>query len=901
MKQPLQSRASHRPTHKLSTLVQFLITAGLASTLALGEYSHAQPTPSGHSQTSASYAIPAGTLSAVLTRFGAESGIALVDGTALVRDKNSPGLKGNYSIAGGFAAILADTNLEAYQRADGSYGLRQLQANPAGSAQSATSSALPVITIRPELSAADQAASNYTVKRSSSATKLDLAIKDTPQSITVITQRQIEEQNLQTVNQILEATPGITVSNFGVPGAGRATYYSRGYEINNVMVDGTPTIISSQRGMELLAGYDTFIYDRVEITRGSTGLSTGTGNPSASLNFSRKRPGKTAERTAKISYGSWDKKRAEVDLTQPLNDDGSVRGRLVAAYGKGGSYIDRIEEDSKIVYGIIEADLGRSTTLSVGATYFDKYIDNASPHMTAAATASSNSKGVFDGGPSWNAATDWSYSHIKNWNTFLTLAHDFNDQWKISANYQYSRMTPDRKWGLVGASWYDAKNNTASYSIGREKSESDIHNLDITLSGKFELFGREALIATGINGFSQDTYQPGYQTYSDNEPICGKGANYRGCVSLNGWDGSVPYPKNFSASTIRRQGADPLDGVSGFYDKTEKQYGFFLSTKFEPLQDLKVILGARYNHYEIEADGYILNRGKGAFIHSHAYNYSPDNKIIPYAGIIYDITPSVSAYASYTAIYKPQLNKNIHDEFLPFIEGNSYEAGIKSALLDDRLNLHAAIFRMQEKNVPYNYGIWPINPATGRHYSCTPVTDSSCTPQYAAEGPTISGLELSVQGQITPKWMINAGYTYMHVKRVESADSLYSSALSGGDYSFERPKHTFNLATSYAFTDKLTLGGALRWKSQTMQGVSKCFKASNGKELCTDSTNMLTNMIGNQGAFSVVDIMGRYRINDMMTLGVNIGNLFDKTYKANNISSVYGAPRNITVSLSSHF
>lgn len=118
------------------------------------------------------------------------------------------------------------------------------------------------------------------------------------------------------------------MQNYGVR-AQAGHLYSRGYDINNVMVDGAPTLVSGSRSMELLAGYDTVIYDRVEITRGSSGLSTGTGDPSASLNFVRKRPSMEAEGGAKISYGRWDKKRVELDVSRPFTDDAGIRGRFV--------------------------------------------------------------------------------------------------------------------------------------------------------------------------------------------------------------------------------------------------------------------------------------------------------------------------------------------------------------------------------------------------------------------------------------------------------------------------------------------------------------------------------------------------------------------------------------------
>ncbi|GAA5004394.1 TonB-dependent siderophore receptor [Acinetobacter puyangensis] len=857
------------------------------------------------------YNIAAGSLDRVLNSFANQAQIDMSIDGRLTAGKSSDGLSGQYNIEQGLATILKKTNLQVQKNNKGYVLLektsaqiqQQSRTNPTNHLTTSNEghvTALPVIVVTAiDDDPREDSKNNYGVNRSSSATKLDLALKDTPQSITIITQKQIEEQALTDVNKILEATPGVTVQNYGVPGAGRATFYSRGYEINNVMVDGAPTLISGSRGMEILAGMDTVIYDRVEVTRGSTGLSTGTGDPSASINFVRKRPGLEAERSAKISYGRWDKKRVELDVSQPFTSDGSIRGRFVAAYGQGDSYIDRIQEESKIFYGIVEADLGDKTTVALGGTWYDKDVDDASPHMTAGATNAYSSTGIFDGGKRWNAAADWSYSHMRNWNTFLTLNHQFNDHWKLTTNYQYSKNTPDRLWGIVGNEWYNEEYNTANFSIGRENPASKVQNLDITLLGKFDLFGREAQIATGINGYDARQKNPIYETLGGSRVNCTMQYTQYGCAHLDGWNGDVPYPQRQEGSRFARiYGYDTFGTAASINHNKEKQYGYFLSTKLEPLQNLKVILGTRYNHYKIEQEKVLFN-GQVADIYS--YDWNPKDKWIPYAGLIYNLTENTTAYASYTGIYKTQLEKDINDKFLPFIEGNSYEIGFKSTLFDNRLNLATAIFRMKEDNYPYVMFNVPINPETGQQYRCTPTEGTVCEIKYASEGPTISGFEISAQGSLTPEWLINAGYTYLHIDQVDGDARSASYSMSTGDYSYERPKHAINLSTSYQATEDLTLGGSIRWKYKTVQGISNCRMQGDGTESCTSTKERRENLIGNQGSFTVFDLMARYKINENIIAGLNINNLFDKAYKKNRLSSLYGEPLNVTFSLSTRF
>ncbi|WP_047022452.1 TonB-dependent siderophore receptor, partial [Aliarcobacter butzleri] len=176
---------------------------------------------------------------------------------------------------------------------------------------------------------------SYTIKESSSATKLDLSLKETPQSITVITQQQIEDQNLQDVNDVLLQTPGVSVTQMGQKTSGFNTYYSRGMQITNVQRDGVPTSIKSFGTTELMGIENSALYERIEVTRGSTGLTNGTGNPAASINYVRKKPTKDFQGNTKISYGSWDTYEGTMDISGGLNESKSIRGKLVASYGEG--------------------------------------------------------------------------------------------------------------------------------------------------------------------------------------------------------------------------------------------------------------------------------------------------------------------------------------------------------------------------------------------------------------------------------------------------------------------------------------------------------------------------------------------------------------------------------------
>lgn len=109
------------------------------------------------------------------------------------------------------------------------------------------------------------------------------------------------------------------------------------------------------------------MYDHVEVVRGATGLMTGTGDPSGALNFVMKRPPEATQFRATPSAGSWDMIRSEIDYGGPLNDAGTIRGRIVAAGEKAGSFIDDRKSRRGLLFGTIAADVGPATTQTFGA------------------------------------------------------------------------------------------------------------------------------------------------------------------------------------------------------------------------------------------------------------------------------------------------------------------------------------------------------------------------------------------------------------------------------------------------------------------------------------------------------------------------------------------------------
>ena len=207
---------------------------------------------------------------------------------------------------------------------------------------------------------------SYTADRMNTATGLGLSIKETPQSVSVLSNQLIKDLNLKDVNSALQYAPGIAVRN----DSGRLRINSRGFDVDNIQEDGIASSVSSSVQGPL--GYskeftDLEFYDRVEVLRGAAGLTQSNGEPGGTVNLVRKRPTSEFAFNTSLNLGSWDNYRGTFDISNSLNESGSVRGRLIGVLSKNGTYKHYCNGWRGALGGIFEFDLTDKTLLTAGA------------------------------------------------------------------------------------------------------------------------------------------------------------------------------------------------------------------------------------------------------------------------------------------------------------------------------------------------------------------------------------------------------------------------------------------------------------------------------------------------------------------------------------------------------
>lgn len=697
-------------------------------------------------------------------------------------------------------------------------------------------------TTLPEISAHAKTQDNkksYTIKKSNSATKMDLSLKDTPQSVTVITQQQISDENLRDTYDILTQTPGVQAVRYGAKGAignggEYAQYYARGQQIINYQIDGVMTAppVNFKSGSSL-SGLDSSIFENVTVIKGATGLTNGAGLPSASINFNRKHANSTEPTGyAKVSYGSWNNVRSEFDAQTALTQDGTTRGRVVAAYEQGDSWKTWGNYRNATLYGVIDHDFSDKSHLSVGAMLSRNLSDGLSVHGL---DMYGYDYSLNPYSPSFNAAPRWAYSQVDSVNAFASFNQTFDNDWALHINYNFLQQHIDAIFGVIGTS--PKYNSDYANFVSNKTDLNPIENsFDVSVNGKYKLFGQEHDLMFGSsyqyiqnNG---DTYKATYTTTS---------------VKPSTWNGYVTAP------TFTKNGEQRL---------SYQQAGYYLATRINATDKLHLILGTRLSDYI--AKSYTTSARS-----SKVSNY---HRVTPYAGITYDITNNLTAYASYTNIFLPQSYRNYDYKLLNPQQGNNYEAGFKASFYDNKLNASIAYFESKMDNVALTAGKYTSSDSA---VSQGLVTAGSYYYQ-GANGVKTKGFEAELSGEITPRWSIQTGYSHALSKQ------------AGVRVTTELPVNQFKLSTTYnlpGIFDAVTVGATTRWQS-------KFYYTGN---------NSLQTAAYTQKGFALLDLMAKYKITPDLSLGLNIGNVTNVKYRLNYWANTYGDPTSYTGSLTYKF
>lgn len=690
------------PRHSAIAYAIWLAAGGCALGMAMPQPGWAQPSPRQAAGERHSYDIPAGPLAPALRTLAAQANVLLTFTAIQTDGKATPGIRGQYTPQEALSALLARSGLQAVRLDNGGYVLRSIGTAP-DELRSSDDAPLPPVKVsaRSLKDGTSEGTGRYTARSTSTATRLDLSPRETPQSITVVTRQQMDDFGLDSVEAVLEGTSAVFIQRQGGDGA---QYFSRGFRLQS-QYDGMPNPLGIGED-NFGPSPDSAFLDRVEILQGAAGLMTGAGEPGGTINIVRKRPTEQAQARVEAQVGSWNRKRLVGDLSAPLAPSGKVRGRAVVFVDHADSFTDHVFDNRQGFYGIVEADLTSTTTVGASITYQRNEFNNhygvpMAPNGDDLRLRRSSFFGVSNGD-----------SERESLSYTLNLEQRLSQDWRLRASLTHGEVEVDGVSNYVGGTLNLATGDGLRVwsALQQRKTQSDV--LDVHASGPFALFGRTHDLAFGASA-SELTYRNRLADYVSTD--------------FNLYD--------FDRASVTR----PAPG--GYPDwpvaDTTTQQGIYGTARWNLTDSLKWILGGRVSWYEYKAAGVSAQKEDAVFT--------------PYTGLVYDIDERLSVYASYADIFKPQSNLTASGSPVKPVLGRNIEAGIKGEFLQGRLNASAAVFRLEQRNLA------EVDP--GVPYDESNICRGNC---FLPAGLVVSqGVNLSLNGALAPNWQLGAGYTYV--------------------------------------------------------------------------------------------------------------------------------------------
>ncbi|WP_419253611.1 TonB-dependent receptor [Caulobacter sp. ErkDOM-YI] len=681
--------------------------------------------------------------------------------------------------------------------------------------------------------------------------KYTAPLVDTPRSITVISSKIIEQTAATSLQDILRTSPGITfgAGEGGQPLADRP--FIRGQASgNNVFVDGIRDSGGQTR--------EVFNLEQVEVIKGPDSVYSGRGSGGGSINLGSKSPKPVSFVRGSIAGGTDAYVRGTADANYAFGETAAFRLNLMYTQGDtpGRDSVDfkRWGIAPSLAFGI-----GTDTQVTASYYHLDSEQDPdygipLASKRTWAPTATDGrvrpANGIADVSRSAYYGLSRDFLKTRADIATLILNHQINDDFAVRQAVRYSKSVNDyvvTNPGDGGAAQFVAGEWWMKRGTKSRWNPTTTLAAVTDFSGKFDLGAVENRFNIGVELAREINENASYVVYGAAGSACPTGftANFTtagvgDCTRLY-----APNPNNSWTGTITR--APAARSVT----KTAAIYGFDTIKLSDKLQ---VNLGGRYDVYNTRGTNVTVTSAAGV-ITSTVFTSVPQAEwdFFNYqVGLVFKPTAASSLYASYaTASTPPTIAGgdqntaggigagNLSTTLLDPEDTISSEIGAKWTLFDDRLAVSGALFRTERKNAQ-------IQVSAGVY-------------QQVGEA-RVQGVELGVSGNVTPKWQVFGGYTYMDSELVRGA----YTGVNQGDPLANTPEHSFSLFSTYRVTRKIALGGGAYYVSDSFGGNQGGAGGGVNKVYAP--------------AYTRYDAFASWAVSDKIDLQLNVQNLTDQRF-----------------------
>jgi outer membrane receptor for ferric coprogen and ferric-rhodotorulic acid len=774
--------------------------------------------------------LPAGPLASTLNAIAGQSGHIISLKPALVQGKQAPAVIGQMPVEQAMIRALSGSGLQLRVTDQGNFSVEPV----------ADSNALQLDAtniVERSTDATTEGSGSYAT-RAVTIGKGTHTLKEIPQSVTVMTRKQMDDQDLTDLKDAANKTTGLV----GVQGVGKGMILtSRGFQIDDWQYDGVP-IPRNTYALGNWATQDLIFFDRMEVLRGASGLLQGTGSPGGAINLVRKRGQNASTVTVTGKAGSWDHYGLQLDAGGPLNQTGTVRGRFVADEDQSDSFIDYEWSKTHSLYGALDIDLREDTTLGLAVSRSD----SESRPMIRGLPRYADGKPV-DLSRSTYSGARWNHSDIDVTTVYADLEHRFNDDWafKVGAvRMTEANKAKNQRLQTSGAG-LEADGSGVQYADFVTDFDSTKIGLDMNLTGRFEALSMQQEVMVGGNYAqlkSDDRFARTFNNSSD---------------TIFGIDHNRPEISYDGLLNTTGGRATPSK-----YDIRQK--GLYGSWRIKPIESLTLVLGSRVSWYDYRYTSSTQVAFSNVAIPDADSTTNETGEVTPYAGIVYDLNREWAVYASYTDVFEPQTVRDTGGSMLKPVIGSNYEIGLKGELLDGRINTSLAVFRYDQENRPVN------DLASG--FACDGWYCSTSSGKVRSQG-----IDAEISGEVLTGLQLFAGYTYNTTKYLEDPDN------EGKVFSNWTPKHMLRVWSNYQFSGD--------WS-----------RVSTGLGFTTQSHTLGYEHTFDVPGYTVWNARLGYQLTKEIGLALNANNLFDKHYYTAgydqlNGNNNFGDPRNMMFSV----
>ncbi|MEN4983353.1 TonB-dependent siderophore receptor [Acinetobacter modestus] len=697
----------------------------------------------------------------------------------------------------------------------------------------------------------------------SSNSKFVVPLLDTPKSVSVISKQLIADTQVTSLSDALRTIPGITLGagEGGNPNGDRP--FIRGYNSESSMyVDGIRNSTSQNREM--------FAVEQVEVTKGSASALGGAGTSGGSINMISKVAKKGDALEGSVSGGTDNYARITLDGNKDFNN--GVAARVVVmghqnekAGQHDGTEYKRAGIAPSITFGLDTATRG---TLSYYYLKTNDEPDSGIPYQYDTIKKVTAGKPVDVKQGTYYGWKDRDFQKQENQIGTFKLEHDLTDNLVLSNTAVYSKSKNDYLWTQPDDSQGNIVNGQVWRRVNTNLTNTDSFTDQLTLTGKFNMGSLKHSFNTGAEYAKQESDRGTNLVTDPNTSKIGGSGTTNACslINSNGWCTSLDNP-NSGDAWLGNIKANP--NVTNITSKTQSVY---VLDNITITPQWLLDLGVRWDKFETDVQ-YNKDSGSGATLIKAGTKYSSSNDFFNYqAGLTFKPVENGAIYISYATSANPVgvdagdgsegisvPGRNTTDEQSRAInnlkpeEVKTYELGTKWDVLNEKLNLTAAIFRTEKEN--------------------TRALDTDGFTRNIGK-TRVDGIELGVNGNITEKWAVSAGYTYLDSELVDggytnvgsTAAPVYQANPSNGNQVQNVAKNSATLWTTYQVLPVLTLGaGAV--------AMDKVYgDAANTKWV---------------PGYVRYDAMARYNVNKNVDLQLNVNNLSDKRYFTKAYTSHY--------------